>query len=176
MTLRSLETYGYIDSKTKSYRNIKRIFSAIYLPSRPRSSGRMPSDLISQAACLQILSFKPHIFKILDKCIRPNFGFQIRSNNLNPPFAESLVDSVPGGPHGDIGNQLLSCYCIAVTRAIEYQGAVLVMSNKLYSHHPNSGSKGLRLLVKLLTWLGLICMMTKSLPRNCKAMRGDLDP
>ena len=31
MTLRSLKTYRYIDNKTKSYQNIKRIFPAIYL-------------------------------------------------------------------------------------------------------------------------------------------------
>ena len=31
MTLRSLKTYGYISSKTKNYRNIKRISSTIYL-------------------------------------------------------------------------------------------------------------------------------------------------
>ena len=73
-------------------------------------------------------------------------------------------------------SQVFSCYCIAAIGAIEHQGAVLVASNKLYSHHPYGDSKSLRYRVKLLIWLELICMMTKSSARNCKAIRGDLDP
>ena len=75
MILWSLETYGYIGSKTKNYQNIKRISSAIYLLSRSRSLGRIPSNPIPQAACLQALPFRPHAFRILDKYnIRPSLG------------------------------------------------------------------------------------------------------
>ena len=49
---------------------------AIYLPSRPRSSGRMSSNSIPQAACLQVFFFRPHAFRILDKYnIRPSLGY-----------------------------------------------------------------------------------------------------
>ena len=54
MTLRSLKTYGYIDSKTKSYQ-IQRGFLLlfIFLPSRPWLSGYMPSDPVFPAIYFQ---------------------------------------------------------------------------------------------------------------------------
>ena len=54
MTLRSLEMYGYIGRKTKSYQ-IQRGFLLlfIFLPSGPWPSGYMHSDPIFPAVCLQ---------------------------------------------------------------------------------------------------------------------------
>ena len=133
-----------------------------------------------------ILFLRPHIFRFfllgrmpsgsLTKHICPNLGFWICSNNLNLPFAESFVELMPKNLHGNIGSQLFSCYCIVTIGMIEYQGAVLAVSNKPYSHYPHGSSKDLRLCVKLLTWLRLICIITKSLVCNCKAIRGHLNP
>ena len=87
MTLQSLKTYGYIDSKTKSYWSQRRfLLLFIFLP-----------DLGFQAACLPILSLRLHAFRSfplgsLTKDIHPSLGSLIHSNNLNPLFAESLVD------------------------------------------------------------------------------------
>ena len=72
-------------------------------------------------------------------------------------------------------SQVLFCYCIAATAAIKHRGAVLVVSNKPYFYYPHGGSRDLMLCVKLLTWLRFICMMAKSLARNYKAIKGDLD-
>ena len=102
MTLWSLETYEQIGGKTKSYR-IQRGFLLLFI---------FFPDLALQAACLPILSLRPYVFKSFLSArmpsgsstnICPSLRSQIRSNNLNPPFAESLVDSVPGSPYGDIG-------------------------------------------------------------------------
>ena len=72
MTPQSLETDGYIGSKTKNkLSNTKRISSAIYLSFKPRFLGRMSFDLIFQAACLQVFSFRLHTFRILDKTYLP---------------------------------------------------------------------------------------------------------
>ena len=144
--------------------------SAIYLPIHqtlafrlhafwPYSLGRMPLELL-----------------ILNKTYSPKLRILDPFQQSKPPvhWVPCWLDAK--GPHGDIGSQLLSCYCIATIGMIEHQRAVLIASNEPYSHHPHGGSKGLRLRVKLLTWLGLICRMTQSLARNCKAIRGDLDP
>ena len=54
MTLWSLEMYGYIDSKTKSYQIQKDfLLLFIFLPSRPWPSNCMPSDSIFPAICHQ---------------------------------------------------------------------------------------------------------------------------
>ena len=58
---------------------------------------------------------------------------------------------------------------------IKYQGAVFAASNKPYFHHPHGSFKGLRLCVKLLTWLGLIYIITQSLTSKHKAIKEDLD-
>ena len=134
----------------------------------------MPSDPIPQAACLQVLFFRPHAFKIFDK-YSPKPWILDPFQQSKPPVRwvpRWLRARKPAWRHR---SQLLSYYCITATGAIEHQGAVLVASNEPYSYYPHSGSKSLRLCVKLLTWLGLIYMMTKSLARNCKVIRGDLD-
>ena len=133
--------------------NTKKISLAIYLPSRPRFLGRMPSNLIPQVVYLQVLPFRPYAFKILDK-----YSPKLR---ILDPFQQSkhpvcwvpywLCAKKPAWRHR---SQFLSCYCITATGATKYQGAVLVASNEPCSHHPYGGSKGLRLHVKLLTWLG----------------------
>ena len=130
--------------------NTKRISPAIYLFSRPRSSGRMLSDPIPQAACLQVLSFRPHAFRILDE-YSPKPRILDPFQQSKPPVRwvpRWLRARKPAWRHR---SQLLSCYCIAATGATKHQGAVLVASNKPCSHHPHGGSKGLRLCVKLLT-------------------------
>ena len=126
----------------------------------------MASDPIFQAACLQdpwqTHSPKPQILDLFQQ--------------FKPP-----VRAVPHWlrakrPAWQHRSQVFPCYCIAATGAIKHQGAVLVAFNKPYSHHPHGSCQGLRLCVKILNWLELICMMTKSLTRNCNAVRGDLDP
>ena len=135
----------------------------------------MPSDLIFQAVCLQVLSFRPHAFRILDKIYLPkprilDLFQQSKSPVCWVPCWLGVKSSAWWHQ-----SQLLFCYCIAATGVIEYQGAVFVASNEPYSHHLHSDSKGLRFCVKLLTWLGLICIMTKLLAYNCKAIREDLE-
>ena len=88
----------------------------------------------------------------------------------------SLLTWCQKSQHGNIKSQFLSYYCIAATGMIKYQGAVFTTPNKPYFHHPHGNSKGLRLCVKLLTWLKLIYMMNQSLVCNSKAIRRDLYP
>ena len=164
-------------SKTKSYW-IQREFLLLFIfLFRSRFSGRLPSDPIFQAICLQILFFGPHAFRILDKTYLPKPW-------ILDPFQQSEpcpVRWVPRwldtkGPHG--GNKSTSLLLLHWTAIglIEHQEAVLFASNKSYSHHPHGGSKGLKLCVKLLTWLGLICRMTQSSAYNCKTIREDPVP
>ena len=174
MTLWSFKTYGYICSKTKSYQIQRRfLFLFIFLP-----------DLGLQAACFPILSLRLHAFRSFTSGRMPSgSSTNLPKPRILDPFQQSkppvcqishwLRARKPAWQHR---SQVLSCYYIATTGAIKYHRAVLVASNKPYSHHPYGGSKGLRLYVKLLTRLGLIYMIIKSSARNCKAIRGDLDP
>ena len=65
------ETKVSVCSKTKSYQIQRRFLLLFIFLSRLRSSGHLPSDLILQATCLQVFSFKLHAFRILDKTYSP---------------------------------------------------------------------------------------------------------
>ena len=72
MTLRSLETYVYIGSKTKSYQILRGfLLLFIFLP-----------DLGLQAACFPILSLRPHAFRSLPLGRMPSGS----STNLPKPW------------------------------------------------------------------------------------------
>ena len=112
MTLWSLKGMGRLIVRLKTIEYKKDFFC--YLSSY--------LDLGLQAACFQILSFRPHAFRsfflgrmpsrFLTKYICPSFGSQIRFNNLNLiPYAESLIDQIPKA-RMSVTSQLLSCYCI----------------------------------------------------------------
>ena len=134
MTLRSLETYWYIGSKTKSYRNIKKISSTIYLPT------------------LQTLACKPQCLQIF----HPR-----QKHNLPKPRIIKSVPTIWTIPR--LLSPLLATWCPSPQAAPEqptslaialwqpeqfiHQGAVLVVSNKPYSYHPHGGSIGLELCV-----------------------------
>ena len=112
MTLQSLKHIGRLIVRLKAIKYKEDFFC--YLSSYP--------DLGLQAACLQILSFRPHAFRsfslgrmpsgFLTKHICPSLGSQICFNNLNlVPYAESLVDQISKA-HMAATSQLFSCYCI----------------------------------------------------------------
>ena len=129
-------------------------------------SGRIPSGLSLQAAYLQdpqqTYLPKPQILDLFQQS--------------KPPVCWVFCWLCARRLIWQYRSQLFSCYCIAATRAIGHQKAVFIASNKPYSYHLHDGSKGLRLCIKLLIWLGLICMMTKLLICNYKAIKGDLNP
>ena len=135
----------------------------------------MLSNPIPQAICLQVLSFRPHAFKILSKTHLPRRQILDLFQQSKPPVcwvpcwlgAKKLI--------WQYQSQFFSCYCITATGMIEYQGTILIASNEPYFHLSNSGSKGLRLCVKLLTWLELIYIMIKLSVCNCKAIKKDLN-
>ena len=79
MTLRSLKMYGYIGSKTKSYQ-IQREFLLLFI---------FFPDLSFQAACLPILSLRPHAFRSFSS------GHMLSGSSTNI-FAQALDSrSVP---------------------------------------------------------------------------------
>ena len=108
MTLRSLETYGYIGSKTKSYQT-KRISFTIYLPT------------------LQTLALRPHVFRLFLSLTKTQFAQvldpRICSNNLNhTPFIEFFASYLMPKPSGNSTVTNFSCYCVTATKAIHSPG------------------------------------------------------
>ena len=112
MTLWSLKYIGRLIVKLKAIKYKQDFFC--YLSFYP--------NLGLQAACLQILFFRPHTFRsfpsdriflrFLTKHICPSLGSQIYFNNLNlVPYVESLVDQILKTRIAAT-SQLLSCYCI----------------------------------------------------------------
>ena len=80
MTLRSLETYGYIGSKSKSYQILKGfLLLFIFL-----------LDLDLQAAYLPILSLRPHAFKSFPSGRMPlGSSMNLSKPRILDPFQES---------------------------------------------------------------------------------------
>ena len=113
MTLWSLETYGYIDSKTKSYqiqRGFLQLF--IFLSSRPWPSGYKPSDLILLAVCLQNFCILGGTRLFTQAFSDPRSVLQSK-----PPFAEFLANPQKANFSHTSG-------------LTKHQGAVLVVSNE----------------------------------------------
>ena len=104
ITLRSLKTYEYIGSKTKSYRT-KRISSTIYL------------------STLQTLAFRPHAFRLFLSSMKTQFAqvldLRICPNNLNrTTFAKSFASHSILKLSGSTRVTSFSSYCITATGAI----------------------------------------------------------
>ena len=56
---------------------------------------------------------------------------------------------------------------------IEYQKAILTIFNKSWFYHPYIDFEGLRICVKLLTWLELIYKIIWLLACKCEAIKRD---
>ena len=142
--------------------------------SKPRFLGHLFLDLIFQVICLQVFSFEPYTFKILDITYLSELQFL-------DLFQQSKFCSIRWVPcwldtKGLYSNNKSTSFLLLYQTTfwlIQYQGVILIASNELYSHHPHSSSKGIRFCVKLLIWLGLICRMTWLWVHNYKAIRED---
>ena len=113
MTLRSLQTYGYIDSKTKSYQ-IQRKFLLlfIFLPSRSWHSGCIPSNPIFPVVYFQNFC----IFGGTHHSPKPSLILDL-FYNLNPYLLSFSLTP----------KRLTSLTAIGLTK---HQRAVVVASNK----------------------------------------------
>ena len=114
------------------------------------------------------LFFGSYALKILDKTYLPKPGICLICLVSCWQNTKSLYDN----------NKLTFLLLLHQTAIVPiyYQRAVLAVSNKLYFHHLHGGSKGLRLCIKLPTWLGRIYKMIQLLVYNCKAIRKDPVP